>query len=131
MDDDNECAIAGLSPFHPKEDYIMTWDLLSAGAGVAALIAAFAEGRKAGAPGTLIGVLVGLGVGVVCFLAMRIIGKSALRRLGLYEPKLPPFRLILSWLLCCAGFAWAVISGVLGLCITRLVIHFYLNIPPK
>jgi|SRR6266568_2766920 len=104
----------------------MVWDLLSLIAGGTAFWTAFSEGKKAGTIGALISLLVGLGVGIGCFCAMRVAGKWVLRRHRLYEPRLPPFRLMLTWLLCFAAFAWVIVSGFLGFWITKLVVHLSL-----
>ena len=87
--------------------------LLSIMAGVAGCSGAVLAGRNEGRLDLLIGWIVGLVVGFGCCWGIWAFGKWMIRRLKLYEPTPPPFRLFLSWLLCFACILWAIISAFL------------------
>jgi hypothetical protein len=99
---------------------------LSLMAGVTGCLGAVLAGRNAGSLDLLIGWVIGLGVGFGCFVALRKGAKAVLKLLKLSGPKLPTFRLILSWLLCFVCILWIITSAFLGYWSTKLVIHLCL-----
>ena len=101
----------------------MFLDLLSIMAGVAGCSGAVLAGRGTGPLNLLIGWIIGLLVGFTCFWGLRAGMKRVLVRQKLYETKLPPFQLILTWLLCVGVLVWIVLATYLGYWITTLVIH--------
>jgi hypothetical protein len=97
----------------------MFWDFLSLLAGVAACSGAILAGRNTGTLGTSISIAIGLVLGFAFFYLERTAGKKIFQRAGLYDAKLPPLKLILSWLLCLAAFAWIFVSWFAGSYITK------------
>jgi len=86
-------------------------------------LAAFMEGKKAGAPGVGIGVLVGLGAALCFFYGMKALFVWVPQRLGFSEPKPRRFRMGLGWLLAVVGFIWLVLSCACGVWMTRATVH--------
>ena len=101
----------------------MFLDLLSLTAGVTVFVAAFMEGRKAGALGVSVGLVLGLAIGFGVAWGTRVALKWAVWRLGLHEAKLPPLRLVLAWVVCLAALVVIVASGISVSLLTREVIH--------
>ena len=99
------------------------WNLLSLWAGVAACSGAVLAARKVENSGVWIGWLVGLIIGCLCCLTAWKFGVLAIRRLKLYEPKLPPYQLFLSWSLCFTAVLWMFVSFYIGSWIAKLAIH--------
>jgi len=99
-------------------------DLLSLMAGIAGCSGAVIAGGHSGRIHLLISWILGLAVGFACFSGIRLVLKPLLQRFKLYESKLPPSRLILSWFFCIASFLWVVCSGLIGFWAMKLVIHF-------
>lgn len=99
-------------------------DLLSLMAGIAGCSGAVIAGRHSGRLDILISWVLGLAIGFACFSGIRFVLKSLLQRFKLYEPKLPPSRLALSWFFCIASFLWVACSGFIGFWAMKLVINF-------
>ena len=102
-------------------EHNMFVNLLSIIAGAAACLGAVLTGKGSGKFN--LGWVVGLAVGFCCFLVLTIGLKSVLKKLKLYESKLSPAKLMLSWLLCLIAFLWIIVSAFLGSWLTRLVIQ--------
>ena len=100
----------------------MFWDFLSLLAGVAACSGAILAGRNAGTIGTCIGTAIGLAIGFGFFWLERMAGRWLFQRVGLYEAKLPPLKLLLSWFICLTAFAWIFLSWYVGGAITKTIL---------
>jgi fatty acid desaturase len=101
----------------------MFLDLLSIIAGVAGCLGSVLAAKGTGFLNLLTGWLVGLLVGFACFWVLRVGIRRVLQRQKLYEAKLPPAQLLLTWLLCLGAIVWIILAGFLGSWITTLVIH--------
>lgn len=106
----------------------MFFDWISLVAGGMALVSGFAEGRKAGGHGRLIGLAVGFAVGCGCFAVMKAIIQWLPERFGLYrQEQMPKAReraqQFIMWLLLLVAVAWLFVSAFLGGFVTRAVIH--------
>jgi uncharacterized membrane protein len=98
-------------------------EFLSLTAGGTIFVAAFVEGRKAGAFETCVGLVFGLAIGFGVFWGTRVTLKWAVRRLNLHELNHPPMRLALSWLICLVALVGMVGSGIIVTWLTRQVVH--------
>lgn len=97
------------------------WHLLVLWSGAAAFGAAFSAGRTTAAHASWLGVVVGLGVGVVCMLTIRWLGSYVTRRIeekSIISKKESAYRNLYV-----VAFAWIIISSVLGFWITKWIIQ--------
>jgi ABC-type antimicrobial peptide transport system permease subunit len=83
----------------------------------------FTEGKRGGALGILIGLLIALPVGLGVFWTTRKMIKRTATRCGLYDAQLPPARMALAWGLVLGAIAWALIASFAVIWLTRLVVH--------
>lgn len=102
----------------------MFTEFLSLIAGATVFIGAFIEGRKGGALGILIGLLIGLGVGFGVFWTTRKTIKWTLTWHQLYDAKLSPARMALTWGLIIATFVWMVLASITVTWLTRLIVRY-------
>lgn len=100
-------------------------DLICLIAGATGFIAAFEEGEKAGGANIAIGVCVGVVAGAVIFWIIRLTAKFIIRKFGLQEPKLPVFRLLISWLLCVLLIVLIMVFGIIASRISLLIIDLF------
>ena len=84
--------------------------------------AGFVEGRKSGAFGTSIGLIVGVCMGCIFWWLTRVSIGWVIRHLKLNEAKLPLFRIVLSWILCFSVIIWIIALGISSTLATRFVI---------
>lgn len=103
----------------------MFLDLLSLMAGIAGCLGAVLSGKSTGTLDLLIRWIFGLAIGFGCFFILRFGMKKILQTFRLYEPNLPPLRLMLSWLFSILGFVWIIVSGIIGFWITKSVIRLF------
>jgi NO-binding membrane sensor protein with MHYT domain len=95
--------------------------LLYIGAGVTGFWSALTEGRKAGHHGTLVGFLVGLGVGFVCYLGMKAIMVGGLQFLKPLAKNHKRSQMVLGCIWAIVMFAWIFFSAFLGSWTAKLV----------
>jgi hypothetical protein len=103
----------------------MFLDLLSLMAGIAGCLGAVVSGKHPGTIELLIRWTLGLTIGFGCFFILRFGMKRILQRFRLYDPNLPPLRLMLSWLFSILAFVWIIVSGVIGFWVTKSLIRMF------
>jgi hypothetical protein len=101
----------------------MFLEYLSLTAGVTVVISAFMEGKKGGAVGISVALVLGLMIGLAAFWGTRSALRWTCGRLNLYEPNLPPLRLALSWVVCVAVFVWMAALAFIVTWLTKRLVH--------
>lgn len=97
-------------------------DLIGLITGVVVCSSAVVTGKNAGRLDVYIGWIVGLLIGGACCWWTSVAMKWVVCSLKLHEPKLSPFRLMLSWLCCLIAILWVVSCGFFAAWLTKLVI---------
>jgi hypothetical protein len=99
-------------------------DILSIGAGVAGCSGAVLAAKNAAMIDAVMAWLVGLTLGLVCFLAMRrLLGKRMLQRVSLLESRFPRLQVILGYFLLLAAALWIVVAALIGSWIVKWLVR--------
>ncbi len=101
----------------------MFMEILSLVAGVTVVVAGFMEGKRGGALGILIGLIIALPAGFGIFWTTRRLLKRTVMRHQLHEAQLSPARLALSWVLVIGAIVWMVIGAFGVTWLTGLVVR--------
>jgi multisubunit Na+/H+ antiporter MnhB subunit len=107
----------------------MFFNWISLIAGLTAFWFSFDETRKASGHYQLIGAVVGLAVGAVCFIVMKLLIKWLPKYFKLYgspsEKASNSFRSSVIWFLLFVALIWICVSAFIGAVAARSIIHIF------